>query len=175
MFYVAKSAGCALFETIFSKALIDEQRNVYVTPSALKDNLISRIRLVGAYSVVQLEEPARRMFAPINSDADMEWQKLLRSDNYSDTHAAASEIHAILKTNSQPLPGLSYPSRRVSSEIAYVLYEPPLEQRLWTHERTWDLSARSTNAEIDSFLQPLGFKMLADPTGGSYDPPPGAV
>lgn len=175
MFYVARSAGCALFETVFNKASIDSQRNVYVTPSALKNKLLSRVKLIDAYSAVQLEEPARRTFAPIDSDADKKWVELLRTDDYSKTHAAASELHAILKAHSKPLPGLSYPSRRVSSEIAYVLYAPPLEQRIWAHEQTWDLADKSTAAAIDRFLEPLGFKMLADPTGGSYDPPAGAI
>ncbi|WP_313912847.1 RES family NAD+ phosphorylase [Tahibacter sp.] len=175
MFYVAQSAGCALFETVLNTASFDGQRNVYVTPSALKNRLISRLKLAEPYSAIQLEEPARRMFAPINSPADLEWARLLRTDDYVETHKAASELHSALLADAKPLPGLSYPSRRVSSEIAYVLYEPPLEQHLWNHEQTWDLSARSTVADIDEFLQPLGFKMLADPTGGAYDPPLGAI
>lgn len=175
MFYVAKSASCALFETIFSKALIDKERNVYVTPSALKNQLISRIKLVGDYSAVQLQEPARRMFAPIDTPADKEWVELLRTDDYRRTHMAAVDLHTLFKANSQPLPGLSYPSRRVSDELAYVLYEPPLQRHIWAHEETLDLGAHSAGAEIDAFLEPLGFKMLADPTGGVYDPPVGAL
>src|SRR5882724_1730831 len=123
MFYAGDSSACALWEAVLRNLVVDDKQPQYVDPAIVEGRSIAQLKLLKEIPVLDLRAPHFRNLS-VNSERHTEWQRLciVPERDYDQTHAAARE----LLTAAPRATGLSWHSRQIAAQTAYVFYSPPL-------------------------------------------------
>jgi len=123
MFFAGDSSACALWEAVLRNLVIEDRQPQHIDPELLEGRSIAQIKLIHEIPILDLRAPH---FRHLSTDParQAEWQRLcvVPERDYGQTHAAARE----LLTAAPRAAGLSWHSRQISAQTAYVLYSPPL-------------------------------------------------
>ncbi len=124
MFYAGDSSACALWEAVLRNLVIEDRQPQHIDPGLLAGRSIAQIKLIHEILILDLRAPH---FRHLSTDParHAEWQRLcvVPERDYGQTHAAARE----LLTAAPRAAGLSWHSRQISAQTAYVFYSPPLK------------------------------------------------
>jgi RES domain len=124
MFYAGDSSACALWEAVLRNLVIEDRQPQHIDPGLLAGRSIAQIKLIHEIPILDLRAPH---FRHLSTDParHAEWQRLcvVPERDYGQTHAAARE----LLTAAPRAAGLSWHSRQISAQTAYVFYSPPLK------------------------------------------------
>jgi hypothetical protein len=124
MFYAGDSSACALWEAILRNLVIEDRQPQHIDPALLEARSIAQVRLMQEIPILDLRAPYLRRLSA-NPARHAEWQRLtvVPERDYGQTHAAARE----LLTAAPRASGLSWHSRQITAQTAYVFYSPPLK------------------------------------------------
>jgi hypothetical protein len=103
--------------------VVDDHQPQHVDPALVKGRSIAQLKLLQEIPIVDLRAPHFRRLSA-NAARHTEWQRLcvIPERDYGQTHAAARE----LVTAAPRAAGLSWHSRQITAQTAYVFYSPPL-------------------------------------------------
>jgi RES domain-containing protein len=123
MFYAGDSSACALWEAVLRNLVVDDKQPQHVDPAIVEGRSIVQLKLLQEIPILDLRAPHFRNLSA-NTARHTEWQRLcvVPERDYSQTHAAARE----LRTAAPRATGLSWHSRQIAAQTAYVFYSPPL-------------------------------------------------
>lgn len=123
MFYAGDSSTCALWEAVLRNLVVDDKQPQHVDPAIVEGRSIAQLKLLQEIPILDLRAPHFRNLSA-NFARHTEWQRLcvVPERDYSQTHAAARE----LLTAAPRAAGLSWHSRQITAQTAYVFYSPPL-------------------------------------------------
>jgi hypothetical protein len=123
MFYAGDSSACALWEAVLRNLVLDDRQPQHVDPVLVEGRSITQLRLLQEIPILDLRAPHFRHLSA-NAARHTEWQRLcvVPERDYYQTHAAARE----LLTFASRTAGLSWHSRQITAQTAYVFYSPPL-------------------------------------------------
>jgi hypothetical protein len=124
MFYAGDSSACALWEAVLRNLVVDDKQPQHVDPALVEGRSIVQLKLLQEIPVLDLRAPHFRNLSA-KPARHTEWQRLciVPEREYSQTHAAARE----LVTAAPKAAGLSWHSRQIAAQTAYVFYSPPLK------------------------------------------------
>jgi hypothetical protein len=124
MFYAGDCSACGLWEAILRNLVVDEKQPQHVDPAIVKGRSIAQLKLLQEVLVLDLRSPHFRNLS-VSAERHAEWQRLciVPERHYDLTHVAARE----LVTAAPRAAGLSWHSRQMSAQTAYVFYTPPLK------------------------------------------------
>ncbi len=123
MFYAGDSSACALWEAVLRNLVVDDKQPQHVDPALVDGRSIAQLRLLQEIPILDLRAPHFRNLSK-NPARHTEWQRLciVPERDYGQTHTAARELVAAAPRAA----GLSWHSRQITAQTAYVLYAPPL-------------------------------------------------
>jgi hypothetical protein len=123
MFYAGDSSACALWEAVLRNLVVDDKQPQHVDPAIVEGRSIAQLKLLQELPILDLRAPHFRRLS-VNTARHTEWQRLcvVPERDYDQTHAAARE----LLTAAPRAAGLSWHSRQITAQTAYVFYSPPL-------------------------------------------------
>jgi hypothetical protein len=123
MFYAGDSSACALWEAVLRNLVVDDKQPQHVDPAIVEGRSIAHLKLLQELPILDLRAPHFRNLST-NSARHTEWQRLciVPERDYGQTHAAARQ----LLTAAPRAAGLSWHSRQITAQTAYVFYSPPL-------------------------------------------------
>jgi hypothetical protein len=124
MFYAGDCSACALWEAVLRNLVVDDKQPQHVDPAVVGGRSIAQLKLLHEIPILDLCAPHFRRLST-NPARHAEWQRLavVPDSEYGQTHAAARE----LLTAAPLAAGLSWHSRQISAQTAYVFYSPPLK------------------------------------------------
>jgi hypothetical protein len=123
MFYAGDSSACALWEAVLRNLVVDDKQPQHVDPALVEGRSIAQLKLLKEIPILDLRAPHFRHLSA-NPARHSEWQRLcvVPERDYGQTHTAARE----LLTAAPRAAGLSWHSRQITAQTAYVFYSPPL-------------------------------------------------
>ena len=103
--------------------VVGDRQPQHVDPALVEGRSITQLKLLQEIPILDLRAPHFRHLSA-NAARHTEWQRLcvVPERDYSQTHAAARE----LLTAASQTAGLSWHSRQITAQTAYVFYSPPL-------------------------------------------------
>jgi RES domain len=124
MFYAGDSSACALWEAVLRNLVVDYKQPQHVDPAIVEGRSIAQLKLLQEIPILDLRAPHFRNISA-NSARHTEWQRLciMPERDYDQTHAAARELLTVAPRAA----GLSWHSRQITAQTAYVFYSPPLK------------------------------------------------
>jgi hypothetical protein len=124
MFYAGDSSACALWEAVLRNLVVDDKQPQHVDPAIVEGRSIAQLKLLQEIPILDLRAPHFRNLSA-NSARHTEWQRLciVPERDYDQTHAAARELLTVAPRAA----GLSWHSRQITAQTAYVFYSPPLK------------------------------------------------
>src|ERR1700730_3395491 len=124
MFYAGDSSACALWEAVLRNLVVDDKQPQHIDPASVKDRSIAQLKLLQEIPILDLRAPHFRNLSA-DSARHTEWQRLciVPERDYGQTHAAARA----LLTAAPRTAGLSWHSRQITAQTAYVFYAPPFK------------------------------------------------
>lgn len=170
MFYVATSPAAALFETVFRNPHLNPGRQIVVRWDALAGMSLSTLRLDGSEQYVPLMTPDRGLVVK-DPKKNAQWQWIVNTPNYAETHDAAHRVAAQFAATIGPdgkpltLPAFGYQSVQCSSDRVFLHYAPPMQKAAWTVEHSVCLDTPDGYRSILDALTDAGFSALEDPFG----------
>jgi hypothetical protein len=158
MFYAGDNSDCALWEAVLRNLVVDDKQPQHVDPAMVEGRSIAQLKLLQAIPILDLRAPHFRHLSA-DTARHTEWQRLcvVPERDYGQTHMAARE----LVTAAPRAAGLSWHSRQITAQTAYVFYSPPLTAA--TEFEVIDtivLDHASGWALIDQALKTVGVKRL---------------
>ncbi len=113
-----------LWEAVLRNLVVDDKQPQHVDPALVEGRSITQLKLLQAIPILDLRAPHFRRLSA-NTVRHTEWQRLcvVPERDYGQTHTAARE----LVTAAPRAAGLSWHSRQITAQTAYVFYSPPLE------------------------------------------------
>jgi hypothetical protein len=158
MFYAGDSSDCALWEAVLRNLVVDDKQPQHVDPAMVEGRSIVQLRLLQEIPILDLRAPH---FRHLSADTvrHTEWQRLciVPERDYGQTHTAARE----LVTAAPRATGLSWYSRQITAQTAYVFYSPPLKAAAeFEVVDTIVLGHASGWALIDQALKVVGAKRM---------------
>ncbi len=123
MFYAGDSSACALWEAVLRNLVVDDKQPQHVDPALVEGRSIAQLKLLQEIPILDLRAPHFRRLSA-NSARHTEWQLLCVAPerDYGQTHTAARELLIAAPRAG----GLSWHSRQITAQTAYVFYSPPL-------------------------------------------------
>ena len=124
MFYAGDSSACALWEAVLRNLVVNDKQPQHVDPAIVEGRSIVQLKLLQEVPILDLRAPHFRNLSA-DSARHTEWQRLciVPEQDYGQTHAAARE----LLTAAPRTAGLSWHSRQITAQTAYVFYAPPFK------------------------------------------------
>jgi RES domain len=124
MFYAGDSSACALWEAVLRNLIVGDKQPQHVDPAIVEGRSMTQLKLLQELPILDLRAPHFRRLSA-NTARHTEWQRLcvVPERDYGQTHAAARE----LLTAAPRAAGLSWHSRQITAQTAYVFYSPPLK------------------------------------------------
>ena len=158
MFYAGDSSACALWEAVLRNLVIEDRQPQHIDASLLEGRSIVQLRLAQEVPILDLRAPHFRHLSP-NPTRHFEWQRLcvVPERDYGQTHAAA----VVLLAAAPRAAGLSWHSRQITAQTAYVFYSPPLRPPAeFDLVETIALDQPKGWALVDQALQIVGVERL---------------
>lgn len=159
MFYAGDTSACALWEAVLRNLVVEDRQPQHIDPALVEGRSIARLELLHDVLILDLRAPHCRHLST-DSARHAEWQRLcvVPERNYDQTHAAARE----LLTAAPRATGLSWHSRQLAAQTAYVLYSPPVDSRAaFEVMETFALNQPEGWGLIDEALKIVGVERLA--------------
>jgi len=159
MFYAGDSSACGLWEAILRNLVVDDRQPQHVDPALVEGRSIAQLKLSQEIPILDLRAPHFRKLST-NPAQHTEWQRLcvVPERDYSQTHVAAREL-----VKAAPgAAGLSWHSRQITAQTAYVFYSPPLTPPVeFDIVDAIELDQPAGWALIDQALRIVGVERLA--------------
>jgi hypothetical protein len=123
MFYAGDSFACALWEAVLRNLVVDDKQPQHVDPALVEGRSIVQLRLLQEIPILDLRAPHFRNLSA-SPARHTGWQRLciVPERDYGQTHTAARELLAAAPRAA----GMSWHSRQITAQTAYVFYSPPL-------------------------------------------------
>ena len=123
MFYAGDSPACVLWEAVLRNLVVDDKQPQHVDPALVGGRSIAQLKLLQEIPILDLRAPHFRRLSA-NTTRHTEWQRLcvVPERDYGQTHVAARELLSAAPRAA----GLSWHSRQITAQTAYVFYSPPL-------------------------------------------------
>src|SRR5579859_1415028 len=158
MFYAGDSSDCALWEAVLRNLVVDDKQPQHVDLAMVEDRSIVQLRLLQEIPILDLRAPH---FRHLSADTVRytEWQRLcvVPERDYGQTHTASRELVTVAPRAA----GLSWHSRQITAQTAYVFYSPPLKAAAeFEVIDTMVLNHASGWALIDQALKVVGVKRM---------------
>jgi RES domain len=157
MFYAGDSSTCALWEAVLRNLVVEDRQPQHIDSALLEGRSITQLKLVQDTPILDLRAPHFRHLSA-NPARHAEWQRLcvVPERDYGQTHVVAGELMMAAPRAA----GLSWHSRQISAQTAYVFYSSPLTSSDFELIDTIALDQPAGWALVDHALRIAGIERL---------------